>query len=100
MKGLRLLGETCLTLALVGLLWGSAAAQLTYDVAKYKALADADSAETIPPVTKITLHNWQQYNKFMPAKTYAGGGVPSGSFPGWPVAGTNHWELRTDYVVD
>jgi hypothetical protein len=63
MKCLRLLGETCLTLALVGLLWGSAAAQLTYDVAKYKALADADSAETIPPATKNTLQNWQQYNK-------------------------------------
>ena len=34
-------------------------------------------------------------------KSYAGGGsVPSGSFPGWPVAGTNHWELRDYYVVD
>ena len=35
------------------------------------------------------------------AKSYAGGGsVPSESFPGWPVAGTNHWELRVYYVVD
>jgi hypothetical protein len=34
-------------------------------------------------------------------KSYAGGGsVRSGSFPGWPVAGTNHWELRDYYVVD
>jgi len=65
MKSLRLLGETCLTLALVGLLWGSAKAQLSYDVANYKALADADSAETIPPGTKITLQNWKQYKKFM-----------------------------------
>lgn len=35
------------------------------------------------------------------AKAYAGGGaVASGSFPGWPVAGSNHWELRDDYVID
>ncbi len=39
--------------------------------------------------------------KAFDAKAYAGGGaVPGGSFPGWPVAGTNHWELRTDYVLD
>jgi hypothetical protein len=35
------------------------------------------------------------------ARSYAGGGaVPSGGFPGWPLAGTNHWELREDYVLD
>jgi hypothetical protein len=51
--------------ALVLWLWGSAGAQLSYDVATYKALADADSADTIPVGTKITLQNWKQYRKFM-----------------------------------
>jgi hypothetical protein len=34
-------------------------------------------------------------------KSYAGGGTyPGDAFPGWPVAGTNHWELRDNYVID
>jgi hypothetical protein len=33
-------------------------------------------------------------------KAYLGGVVAGGSFPGWPVAGTNHWELRDVYVMD
>ncbi len=34
-------------------------------------------------------------------KSYAGGGAyPGDAFPGWPVAGTNHWELRDYYVID
>jgi len=40
-------------------------------------------------------------NKAYDAEACAGGGAAaSGSFPGWPVAGTNHWELRDDYVID
>jgi Protein of unknown function (DUF1329) len=67
MKNLaRLLLGLAFTLAFGLWLTGVAAAQLVYDVANYKALADADSAETIPPGTKITLQNWQQYKKFMP----------------------------------
>src|SRR5580692_5519022 len=46
--------------------FGVAAAQLVYDVANYKALADAGSTDTIPPGRKITLDNWQKYKKFMP----------------------------------
>ena len=65
MKSRGLLWGILSTLALVLWLWGSAGAQLTYDVANYKALADADSAETIPVGTKITLQNWKQYKKFM-----------------------------------
>src|SRR5260370_32242596 len=65
MKSRGLLWGILSTLALVLWLWGSAGAQLNYDVATYKALADADSAETIPPGTKITLKNWKQYRKFM-----------------------------------
>jgi hypothetical protein len=29
-----------------------------------------------------------------------GGGTKPGSFPGWPKAGTNHWEVRDTYVLD
>ncbi|MGO9060732.1 MAG: DUF1329 domain-containing protein [Candidatus Binataceae bacterium] len=32
----------------------------------YKGMADASSSATIPPGTKITLRNWQQYRQFMP----------------------------------
>ena len=32
----------------------------------YHQLADADSSATIPPGTKITTANWQQYRQFMP----------------------------------
>jgi Protein of unknown function (DUF1329) len=49
-------------------LWlsGVAAAQVvTFDPAIYKALADADSPATIPPGTKITIANWQNYKQFM-----------------------------------
>ena len=62
----RLLLGITLTVSFGLWLSGVAAAQLVYDVPNYKALADADSAETIPPGTKITLQNWQQYKKFMP----------------------------------
>src|SRR5580700_11312109 len=66
MKSHGLLWGILSTLALVLWLWAPAGAQLNYDVANYKALADADSPETIPPGTKITLQNWQRYKKFMP----------------------------------
>ncbi len=106
MKSLRLLGETCLTLALVGLLGGSAAAQLSYDVANYKALADADSPETIAPGTKITLQNWQKYKKFMPLWVQA---AYSGKYK-WhvgpepeytvEVGPTHHYPLYAKFVED
>ncbi|HKD65871.1 MAG TPA: DUF1329 domain-containing protein, partial [Candidatus Binataceae bacterium] len=66
MKRLGLLLGTILTVAMVVSLSDLASAQLTYDVANYNALADAESPETIPPGTKITVQNWQQYKKFMP----------------------------------
>jgi len=66
MKNLaRLLLGITLTVSFGLWLSGVAAARLVYDVANYKALADANSAETISPGTKITLQNWQQYKKFM-----------------------------------
>src|SRR5579885_2623638 len=40
-------------------------------------------------------------NKSSDPKSYAGGGAVAGdTFPGWPVAGTNHWELRNVYIID
>jgi len=43
-----------------------APAQVKYDPQAFAALADADSPDTIPAGTKITLQNWRQYRKFMP----------------------------------
>jgi len=106
MKSLRLLGETCLTLALIGLLGGSAAAQLSYDVANYQAMADADSPETIPPGTKITLQNWQKYKKFMQMWTQA---AYSGKYK-WHVGSepeytvevgpTHHFPMDRQFIQD
>ncbi len=44
----------------------TAEAQINFDKANYDAMASADSSDTIPPGTRITLQNWQQYKKFMP----------------------------------
>jgi uncharacterized protein DUF1329 len=41
-------------------------AQVSFDPAMYKQMADASSSETIPIGTKITLQNWTQYQKFLP----------------------------------
>ena len=66
MKGLaKLLSGTAVTLLFSFWLSGVAAAEISFDPAVYKALADADSAATIPPGTKITTANWQQYKQFM-----------------------------------
>jgi hypothetical protein len=35
-----------------------------FDVNSYKALVDADSPATVPPGTRITVHNWQKYRNF------------------------------------
>jgi hypothetical protein len=42
------------------------AVENTFNLADYKALADADSAQTVAPGTKITVENWQQYKQFLP----------------------------------
>lgn len=36
----------------------------TFDLNAYKALVDANSPETVPAGTVITVHNWQQYRNF------------------------------------
>jgi hypothetical protein len=49
-------------------LWSSAMAQETvmWDAKNYDALVAADSPDTIPPGTKITMQNWEKYKNFMP----------------------------------
>ncbi|HEY2107968.1 MAG TPA: hypothetical protein VGH29_19380, partial [Candidatus Binataceae bacterium] len=37
-----------------------------FDASVYSGLADVSSSATIPPGTRITLANWQQYKQFMP----------------------------------
>ena len=44
----------------------TAHAQINFDKANYGAMASADSSDTIPPGSRITIQNWQQYKKFMP----------------------------------
>ncbi len=63
--GSRLSYALCALLLTVGIA-ASAQAQIAYDKANYDALASADSTDTIPPGTRITLQNWQSYKKFMP----------------------------------
>ena len=106
MKSLRLLWGTVVIMAMIVCLCGLAAAQLTYDVANYKALADSDSPETIPPGTKITLQNWQKYKKFMPLWVQA---AYSGKYK-WHVGSepeytvtvgpTHHYPLYGKFVED
>ena len=51
---------------LICALAGAAAAEMMYDPQHYHDLVDTSSPNTIPPGTKITLQNWQQYKNFMP----------------------------------
>jgi len=55
-----------------------AQAQVTFSEDAYRQLADADSPDTIPVGTKITLQNWQQYKKFLPVSFQA---MFSGQYP-------------------
>src|SRR5208337_5630357 len=44
---------------------GSAVFAQQFDRKAYDEMVDADSPDTIPPGTKITVHNWTQYKRFM-----------------------------------
>jgi hypothetical protein len=61
----RLSYTLCGLLLAIGIT-GAAQAQINYDPANYAAMVSADSSDTIPPGTQITLQNWQKYKKFMP----------------------------------
>jgi hypothetical protein len=110
MRNLRLLWGLLITAAMVFYLGGVTAAQVesefNYNVASYKALADADSAETIPPGTKITLQNWRQYRKFMAVSLQAAYSglykwhVGAGSEYTVEVAPTQHYPLPRQFADD
>jgi Protein of unknown function (DUF1329) len=106
MKSLRLLWGTVIATAMVVGLCGVAAAQATYDVASYQALADADSNDTIPPGTKITVQNWQKYKKFMQIwmqQAFSGHykwHIGTGPEYTVEVAPTQHYPLIRKYVED
>jgi hypothetical protein len=57
---------TVVALLASALIGTAASAQIHYDAKAYQQLVDADSKATIPPGTRITLSNWQQYRRFMP----------------------------------
>jgi hypothetical protein len=61
-----------------------------FDAKPYAALADADSAATIAPGTKITTANWQQYKQFLPIGLQL---LYSGKF---------HWKVADspDYAIE
>jgi len=58
-----------------------ARAQIRFDASAYQGLADANSSQSIPVGTKITLANWQNYKQFMPMSMIA---AYSGQY-GWKV---------------
>ena len=55
----------CFTVLAVFLASGSAVFAQQFDRKAYDELVDATSPDTIPPGTKITVHNWTQYKRFM-----------------------------------
>lgn len=66
---------------------GIAAAQISWSDQNYNSLASANAAATIPPGTRITAQNWQQYKDFMPV----------GLQDLW--AGKSFWHLPADAVM-
>src|SRR5579885_2064296 len=88
----RVLGSILLGSGLVlGGLRAQALAQVAvvmWDQASYDQLAAADSSDTIPPGTKITMQNWQQYKKFMPIGMQA---LWQGNF---------YWKMPSDAVIE
>jgi hypothetical protein len=66
-----LLATAALAIIMAWMVSGTAAAQISFDPATYKAMAPASSSETIPVGTRITKDNWTQYRKFLPAGVQA-----------------------------
>jgi hypothetical protein len=61
-----------------------------FDPKVYQQMVDASSNETIPPGTKITVHNWTKYQNFLPY------------FVRLAFQGTSHFHVvdSPDYVVE
>jgi hypothetical protein len=63
----RIVATLTIAVALLPWCWSPAlAAGGAYDIAAYKALADADSSQGIPQGTAISVENWQNYKQFLP----------------------------------
>src|SRR5579885_354195 len=63
----RMVGFMCALAMLFGAAaWAQEKELPKYNDNLYNTLAPADSKETIPPGTKITLQNWQKYRQFLP----------------------------------
>jgi len=62
----RRLGAAAMAATLAWLSAGTAAAQIAFDPAAYKAMTPTSSSETIPVGTRITRQNWQKYKAFLP----------------------------------
>ena len=81
-------------LLLVGLLFTAFSPALAvgenYDSAAYKALADANSPQAIPPGTTISVANWQNYKQFLPVGLQ------------WLYSGKYYYKLQPgpDYAID
>ncbi len=67
----RWLAAVAGAILLAGLLHGTAGAQIAFDPATYKAMVPVSSSETIPPGTRITVDNWQNYKRFLPVGVQA-----------------------------
>jgi hypothetical protein len=86
---------------------GAAAPPIVFNSNDYHALADADSAATIPPGTRITTANWRLYKQFMTIWMRA---AYEGQYhwhvePGKPeydvvVAPANHYPMPAKFVED
>jgi hypothetical protein len=62
-----------LTVSLIALVWAApgAQAQITWNEQNYRQLANSNSPRTIPPGTRITVANWQQYKDLLPIGLWA-----------------------------
>ncbi len=62
----RLFGLLVLIALGIWAVWPPAAGAQLFDRNAYNELVDANSPDTIAPGTRITVHNWTQYRRFMP----------------------------------
>src|SRR5260370_21666069 len=65
MEDIAMRSRTCAIALAIVLASGSAVLAQQFDRKAYDEMVDADSPDTIPPGTKITVHNWTQYKRFM-----------------------------------
>jgi hypothetical protein len=89
MKNSTITATTACALA-IAVAAAAANAQISFNPQTYRQMADANSAATIAPGTKITLQNWQQYRRFMPLWLQAA------------YSGQYHWHIGSepDFTIE